>query len=159
MEKIRSNQISLELIRGLTINYQGEKKPIKTVANLRISANHELVISAFEPKLIPIITKTVLDYQLGYKQEKSTKEEVIFTLSPMTREIREKLVREVKLIIEEGKKAFRLIHQVIKNTLKKDKNLSQDQKRNYEKQGDKLVKDYQDKLLAAEQRKVQELSF
>src|SRR5205823_5094664 len=100
-----------------------------------------------------------LDYQLGYKQEKSTKKEVAFTLSPMTKEIREKLVREVKLITEEGKKSFRLIHQGIKNTLKKEKNLSQDQKRNYEKQGDKLVKDYQDKLLAAEQKKVQELNF
>lgn len=158
LEKIRSNRISLELIRGLVIDYQGEKKPIKSVANLRISPSHELIIRAFEPKSIPFITKTVLDNQLGYKVERSTKEEVYFTLLPMTREIREKLVRDVKKIREEGKVALNRIRQEIRDLVKKDKNFSQDQKRNYDVQVDKLVKVYQDKLITAEETKTRELS-
>ena len=88
LEGIRSNRISLEVIRRLMIDYQGEKKPIKAVTNLRISSNHELVIQPFEPKLVPLITKTILDNQLGYKVERSTKQEVYLTLSPITKEIR-----------------------------------------------------------------------
>ncbi|CAG8447551.1 11315_t:CDS:2 [Racocetra fulgida] len=158
LERIRSNRISLEAIRGLIINCQGEKKPLKAIGNLRISPAHELVVRAFEPKFIPLISKTILDKQLGYKLERSTKEEVYFTLTPFTKEIKERLITEVKLITEEGKKEFRLIHQEIKNWLKKTSNLSQDQKKNYEKQGDKLVKDYQDKLLGAEEKKIKELN-
>ncbi|MEG7978436.1 MAG: ribosome-recycling factor [Mollicutes bacterium UO1] len=155
---MRSNQISLEIIRGAIVNYQGERKPIKSVANLRISPNHELVIRPFEAKMVPLITKTILDNQLGYRVKRSTKEEVYFTLSPLTREIRQKLIKDVKSTTEEGKKALRLIHQEIKNLLKKDKGLSQDQKRSYEKQGEKLVKDFQDKLIIAEEKKIKELS-
>ncbi|RHZ35587.1 ribosome-recycling factor [endosymbiont GvMRE of Glomus versiforme] len=158
LKKIRSDRISLETIRGLKINYQGEKKPIKIIANLRISPNHELVIQAFEPNLTSLISKAVLDEQLGYKQEKISKDEVIFTLLPMTGEMRKKLIKDVKEIIEEGKKFFRLIHQDIKSALKKDKNLSQDQKKNYEKQGDKLFKDYQDRFAVAWEKKIKELS-
>ena len=95
IERIRSNRISLEAIRGLMINYQGEKKPLKAVANLRISPNHELVAHAFETKMIPLISKVILDNQLGYKVERSTKEEVYFTLTPITTQIKEKLIKEV----------------------------------------------------------------
>ena len=140
------------------IDYQGEKKPIKSVANLRISSNHELAIRPFEPKLIPLINKTILDNQLGYKVERSTKEEVYLTLSPITKEIREKLFQEVKVIIEEGKVAFRRVRQDFRDWVKKDKNISQDQKKNYEVQIDKIIKDYQEKLIIIEEKKLKELS-
>ncbi|CAG8547076.1 39219_t:CDS:2 [Gigaspora margarita] len=127
LERIRSNRISLEAIRGLMVNYQNERKPLKTIANLRISPNHELIARAFEPKMTPLISKTILENQLGYKVERSTKEEVYFTLTPITTQIKEKLIKE-------------------------------DQKKGYEKQADKLVKDYQDKLLTAEEKKTKELN-
>ena len=158
LERIRSNRISLEAIRGLMVNCPGEKKPLKSIASLRISPSHELVIQAFESKLLPVITKTVLESQLGYKLERSSKEEAAFILAPLTKEIREKLIRDTKIITEEGRKNFRLIHQDLKKWLKKEKNLSQDQKKAYEKQADKLDKEYQDKLLTAETKKVQELN-
>ena len=158
LEKIRSNRINLEMIRGLPVNYQGEKKPIKTIANLRVSANHELIIHAFEPKLLPFIIKTVVDNQLGYKQERTTEDEVYFTLLPMTREIKERLIRNVKVIGEEGKTTLRLIRQKLRDLVKKNKDFSQDQKRNYESQIDQLVESYQDKLSAAEAKKTTELS-
>jgi ribosome recycling factor len=105
----------LEAIRGLTVDYQREKKPLKAIANLRILPTHELVIRAFETKMMPLINKTILDKQLGYKVERSNKEETYFTLTPITKEIKEKLIKEVKSITEDGKKNFRIIHQELKN--------------------------------------------
>ncbi|WNE40914.1 MAG: Ribosome-recycling factor [Mycoplasmataceae bacterium] len=158
LDKVRSNQISLDAISNLIINLQGEKKPLKAIASLRISSKHELIIKAFEAKSVPAISKTVLDNQLGYKIERSTKEEIVFTLTPITKEIKERLAKEVKSVAEEGKKSFRLIHQDLKKALKDDRNISQDQKKNYEKQADKLVKDYQDRLLLAEEKKIKTLN-
>jgi ribosome recycling factor len=158
LERIRSNRISLEMIREITANYQGEKKPIKAIASLRISSSHELVVRAFEPKMLSLIEKTILDNQLGYGVERRTKEEVYFTLAPMTAEIKGELIKKVKSITVEGEKNFRLTHQDLKKWLKNEKNISQDQRKNYEKQADKLIKDYQDKLIAAEKKKVNELN-
>jgi ribosome recycling factor len=140
------------------VEYHGEKKMIKSLTSLRVSPSNELVVRAFDSKVVPLISKVVLDSQLGYKAERTTKEEIYFSLLSMTTEIRERLIKNVKTIIEEGKKSLRLIHQDIKKSLKEDKSLSQDQKRNYEKQGDKLVKDYQDKLISAEEKKIRELN-
>lgn len=158
LERIRSNRISLEAIRGLMVSYQNERKPLKAIANLRISPNHELIARAFEAKMTPLISKAILDNQLGYKVERSSKEEVAFTLTPITTQIKAELVKKVKLITEEGKKNFRLIHQELKNWLKKEPHFSEDQKKAYKEQADKLVKDYQDKLLVAEEKKIKELS-
>lgn len=158
LEKIRSNRISLEAIRGLVIDYQGEKKPIKSIASLKISPSHELVIRAFEPRLLPIITKTILDNQLGYKLERSTKEETYLTLSPITKEIRERLVKDAKTITEEGRVAFRRTRQEFRDLIKKNPSISQDQKRNYEGQIDKIINGYQEKISAAEEKKINELS-
>lgn len=158
LDIIRSNRISLEVIRGLLIDYHGEKKPIKSVANLKITPNHELVVRAFETKNNPLIIKTILDNQLGYKLERTTKEESYLVLSPMTKEIKERLIKNVKVITEESKASFRRIRQEFRDLVKKDQDISQDQKRNYELQIDKIIKDYQDKIISSEEKKIQELS-
>lgn len=158
LDQIRSNRISLESIRGLVINYQGEKKTLKSITNLKVSSNHELVVRAFEPKLNPLITKTILDNQLGYKLERINKEEVYFILLPITKEIKERLIKDVKIIVEEGKASFRRIRQEFRDLIKKTENFSQDQKRDYEMQIDKIVKEYQGRIIVAEEKKISELS-
>ena len=109
-------------------------------------------------KLTPLITKTILDNQLGYKLERTTKEETYFTLSPITKEIKERLIKDVKTTSEESKASFRRIRQEFRDLVKKDPNFSQDQKRNYELQTDKIIKDYQDKIIASEEKKIHELN-
>ncbi|CAG8789971.1 1964_t:CDS:2, partial [Racocetra fulgida] len=164
LERIRSNQISLETIRGLTIIYQGERKPLKTISSLRISPSNELVIRAFEPQLTSLITEPVR--KMGYKLEGITKNEAYFTLLS-SGESREKLTRDVKSITEEGKVAFRQVRQAFREKIgvlaqgKSDKRgelrISADQKRKYEIEMEKLVKDYQEKLIRAEEKKIREL--
>ena len=159
LEKIRSNRISLEIIRDLIVNYQGGKKPLKSVANVRISPNYELVVRSFEPKAISSVKKAILDSQLGYNFERDTKDgDCFFTLVPITTQIKDRLIKEAGSIAEEGKVALNLVRQKIRDLVKKNKDFSQDERRNYENQIDKLKKDYEDKLNAAKEKKIKELS-
>ncbi|CAG8799978.1 7951_t:CDS:2 [Cetraspora pellucida] len=114
LERIRSNQISLETIRGLTISYQGEKKPLKTISSLRVSPSNELIIRVFEPQLTSLIVEPVR--KMGYKLEGITKNEAYFTLLS-SGESREKLIRDVKSITEEGKVAFRQVRQALREKI------------------------------------------
>jgi ribosome recycling factor len=111
---IRSNQISLEVIRRLTISCQKEIKPVNALANLKVSSN-ELIIKPFDPKMLSVIEKAILDSQLGYNTEKKTKEEIYFSLSPINTEIKKTLIKKANQISQETNKWFRLIYQDLKN--------------------------------------------
>lgn len=159
LDRIRSNQISLKTIQETIVDYKNEKKTLKRLADSWISSNYELVIKAFEPKTIPLITRAILNNQLGYKIENKKAEggEIWFTLAPINKEKKVELIKKVKLTTEESKKSLHFIRQELKKWLKSALGLSQDQKKTYEKQIDELGKKYQNKLLEIEKKKVDQL--
>ncbi|MCE8162948.1 MAG: ribosome-recycling factor [Candidatus Moeniiplasma glomeromycotorum] len=157
--KIRGNRVNLEAVRELILNYKGENKPIKTVANLRISPQTELVITNFESKLYSLIKKTILENRSEYRlAEKSTSTELYFTLALMTKEIREKLIKEVNSIANAGNIELRKVRENFRKEIKKEKKFSQDQTKNYEKQIDELTKEYEKKLTLLVEKKIKELN-
>ena len=158
LEKIRSNRISLEIIRGLVINYEGQNSTLKSLANLSTSSSRELVVQAFEPKAVSAIIKKILDEQIGYKLERSNGKEICFSLLPMTEETRKKLIKNVEEITEEGKIALRPIREKIRNLIKSS-SFSLDEKKRYEIETDNLIKYYQNRLVSAKDKKTQELSL
>jgi len=159
LEKIRSNRINLEVVRELILNYKGENKPLKAAANFWISPQAELVISNFEPKLHSLIKNTILENRPEYRldSEKSTPNELYFVLALMTKEIRDKLVREVNSIANAGNVEIRKVRENFRKEIKREKNFSQDQVRKYEKEIDELTKGYEKKLVVLEEKKIKEL--
>lgn len=154
LEMIRSNRISLEAVRRVIENYQKEKKLAEIKFDLSISPSNELIVRSAK---ISSIVKIFSESKLGYEKKEISEDKAVFSLSLMTEKKREELTEEVKKIADEkGKKVFRLIHQDIKNTLRKEK-LSEDQRRKYEAKGDELVKDYQKILIKAEEKKIREI--
>src|SRR5687768_12444706 len=91
LKKVRSNKISLEAVEELLVEQQGKKEKIKQVATLKINSEKQLVIRAFEPKKVRAIEKAISDSQLGYQRVKIEKDELYFSLAPMTGNIREQL--------------------------------------------------------------------
>ena len=159
MEKVRGNRINLEVVQGLILNNKGVNKPLKVVANFRISPQAELVVSNFEPKLYSLIKNTILENRPEYRldSEKSTPKELYFVLALMTKEIREKLVREVNSIANAGNVEIRKVRENFRKEIKREKSFSQDQVRKYEKEVDELTKEYEKKLSTLEEKKVKEL--
>src|SRR4051812_42924212 len=103
LKKVRSNKISLEAVEELLVEQQGKKQKIKQLASLKINPERQLVIRAFEPKKIQAIDKAVSDSQLGYQRVKTEKDEIYFSLAPMTGEIRGQLNKKIKEMAEKGK--------------------------------------------------------
>ena len=127
LDKIRGNRIILEAVQGLILNRKGENKPLKAVASLRISPQHELVIANFEPKLYSLIKNIILENRSEYQfAEKSTSTELYFTLALMTKEIRDKLVREVNTISNMGNVELGKVRENFRKEIKREKSFSQD---------------------------------
>ena len=100
LKRVRSNQISLEVVEELIVEQQGKRQRIKQLAALKINPERQLVIRVFEPKKAQVISKTVLEAQLGYQSVKMKKDELYFSLAPMTGEIRQQLNKKVKEMIQ-----------------------------------------------------------
>jgi ribosome recycling factor len=152
---MRSNRISLDLIRNLPISASGVRTNVKNVASLRINQSHELVIKTFEPKNLPLVNKSILESQLGYGLQRSTKDESYFCLLPITGEIKEKIKKDIKSMTDDVKKSLRISHQEMKNQIRKDSSLSMDQKKNKEKEVEKIIKEYQERINLLESNKIQ----
>src|ERR1044072_3013824 len=125
LNKIHIDRISLDFIgEGIKVDYQGQKKSLKAVASCRITPAHELVIYNFEPKLLVSIKNAVLNNELGYGfklgRESGSATEIYFVLTPVTKEKREKFIRQAESIGEEGKIALRGAREVFRNSVKKD---------------------------------------
>jgi len=162
LKKVRSNQISLETIEELTIEQQGKKQKIKQLAALKINPGHQLVIRVFEPKKTQVISKAILDSQLGYQQTKVEKDEIYFSLAPMTGEIRQQLNKKVKEMIEHGKSALRIsrkkVRKKIRNLVKK-KEMSQNEQNLAEKEIEKINEKYLKKIQVLQAKKEKELTL
>src|SRR5688572_12384382 len=137
LRKIRSNQVSVEAIEELSIQQQGKNQKIKQLTTLKINHDGQLVIRVFEPKKAQMINKAVLESQLGYQQTKMEKNELYFSLAPITGEIRQQLGKKVKEMTEQGKAALRLSRQKILKSLK-EKKLSQNEQKLVEKEIEKI---------------------
>jgi ribosome recycling factor len=156
LKKIRSNQISLEAVEELLVEYQGKKQKIKQLATLKINSERQLIIQVLEPKKTSAINKTVLEAQLGYQQIKMEKDELYFSLAPMTGEIRQQLNKKIKEINEQGKTDLRLSRQKILKSLKEKKS-SQNEQKLAEKEIEKLHEKYLKKIQELQAKKEREL--
>jgi len=158
LKKIRSNKISLGAVEELLVEKQGKKQKIQQLATLKINQEKQLVIHAFEPKEIRAIEKVVSDSQLGYQRVKMEKDEIYFSLAPMTGDIRDQLNKKVKEMVEQGKTDLNLSRRKVFEELKK-KEPSQNNQKLAEKEIEKIKKEYLKKIQELQAKKKKELTL
>ena len=164
--QVHVNRLNLETIgERIKLDQRGKKTPLRSLVNLNISPNHELVVSNYEPKMTSLIKNAILNNSLGYEfeivektGEKNNSNQLYFTLTILTKEKRNRFIQQVEEITKKGLIAFRQVRENCRNLVKKEKSFSQDQKRNYENQIDKLTKDYENELMEVKKKKIKELS-
>jgi ribosome recycling factor len=157
LEGIRSNRISIDFLKSITINAQERKIKLAQLASLRMSSMRNLVVSAFDKKNVPSITKSLLNAELGYKLEGTKNEIMYFLLLPMTEEIRTKLIKKCKEIFENSKVLIRNNRQKILNEIKNSKSLSNDQEKKLKRSVEDVVIIWSDKFEKIYIQKVDEL--
>jgi len=158
LKKIRSNKISLGAVEELLVEKQGKKQKIQQLATLKINQEKQLVIHAFESKEIRAIEKAVSDSQLGYQRVKMEKNEIYFSLAPMTGDTRDQLNKKVKEMVEQGKTDLNLSRRKVFEELKK-KEPSQNNQKLAEKEIEKIKKEYLKKIQELQAKKEKELTL
>lgn len=139
LEGIRSNRISIDFLRNITVNLSDRKSKLSGLASLRSSSARELIVTSFNKKDVQFITKALLDAELGYRLVRTNEEVIYFSLAPMTEEIRKQLIRKCKESFENAKISLRNSRQKVLNEIKSSKSLSSDQEKKVKKNIEDII--------------------
>lgn len=121
---IRAGRANPQLLDRIMVDYYGTPTPINQVGNITSPEPRLLVISPWEPKMIPAIEKEIMKSDIGITPSNDGK--VIRLVFPeLTEERRKELAKVVSKYGEESKITIRSIRREANETLKKMKKASE----------------------------------
>lgn len=152
LRKVRTGRSHPSMLDGITVEAYGQKMPLNQVANITAPEPQLLQITPFDPSNVQLIAGAIrADQSLGFNPSDDGRI-VRVPIPALTEERRRQLVKQTGEKVEEARIALRTIRQdAFKDAKRKKdvKELSEDDVKRVEKEIDKLMSEYQEKIDAA----------
>jgi ribosome recycling factor len=152
LASVRTGRANAGILDQVRVDYHGSPMPVNQLGTVTVPDAGMLVISPWDPSVVPLIDKAIRSSDLGLNPTNDGKVVRVPIPSP-TEERRKELVKHIHKALENHRTAIRNIRRDQKEAidkLEKDKKISQDeQKRSLEEL---------DKLSQSETKKVEDLS-
>lgn len=149
LKKIRTGRSHPSMLEGISVEVYGQKMPLNQVANITAPEPQLLQITPFDPSNVQAIAGAIRgDQSLGFNPSDDGRI-VRVPVPPLTEERRKQLVKQSGEKVEEIRIALRNIRQDgLKDAKRKKdaKELSEDDVKRVEKEFDKLMSEYQEKI-------------
>jgi ribosome recycling factor len=134
-QRVRTGRASTSLLDEVRIDYYGTPSPLSQVATLAVPEPRTITLQPWEPKMIPVIEKAIMNANLGLTPANDGKV-IRLNLPALTEERRKDIVKNLKKLAEEAKVAVRNIRRDTIDDLKKlekEKKISEDDLKRSEK--------------------------
>lgn len=149
LKKVRTGRSHPGMLDGIHVEVYGQKMPLNQVANITAPEPQLLQITAFDPSNVQAIAAAIrADQSLGFNPSDDGRI-VRVPVPPLTEERRRQLVKQTGEKVEEARIALRNIRQdALKDAKRKKeaKELSEDDVKSVEKEFDKLMSEYREKI-------------
>ncbi|OGL21575.1 ribosome recycling factor [Candidatus Saccharibacteria bacterium RIFCSPHIGHO2_01_FULL_45_15] len=149
LKKVRTGRAHPSMLDSITVEVYGTKLPLNQAANVTAPEPQLLQITPFDPGNIQSIAAAIRnDQSLGFNPSDDGRL-IRVPVPPLTEERRKLLVKQTGEKVEEARIALRNIRQDgLKDAKRKKdaKELSEDDVKAIEKEFDKLMSDYQEKI-------------
>ncbi len=159
LARIRAGRANPHILDKITVDYYGVQTPINQIGNITSPEPRLLVISLWEPKMIPAVEKEIMKSDIGITPVNDGK--VIRLVFPeLTEERRKELVKVVNKIGEESKIAIRSIRRDANDTYKKmrkQSEITEDEQKIAESDIQELTDEFIDKIEALVKEKEKEI--
>lgn len=140
---IRAGRANPHILDKILVDYYGSPTPINQVGNISVSEGRCLVIAPWDSSMLKVIEKQLLADNIGITPMNDGKV-IRLTFPALTEERRKELVKQIKKMAEDSKVAARNIRRDAMDAVKKMKNnkeLSEDEHAQCEKEIDKTISD------------------
>lgn len=158
-QKIRTGRASTGILDVVKVDYYGNPSSLSQVATLAVPEARTITIAPWEPKMIQIIEKAIMNANIGLTPSNDGKV-IRLNLPALTEERRKEIVKEVKKKAEDDKIALRNIRRDAIDKLKKlekEKAITEDELKKYEKEVQDITKSYEAKMDEAVSHKEKEV--
>ena len=149
---LRTGRANASILDSIRVDYHGTPMPVNQLGTVTVPEATLLVISPWDPSVVPLIDKAIRTSDLGLNPTNDGKVVRVPMPSP-TEERRKDIVKHLHKVLENHRTAVRNIRRDIKEAidkLEKDKKISQDEhKRGLEEM---------EKISHAETKKIEDLS-
>jgi ribosome recycling factor len=155
LSTVRTGNVGVNALDGIKVPYYGFLTPLNQMANLSLEGR-TIIITPFEGEYLKATEKAINDAHIGltaYIYDKSIK----VSIPAMDKERRTELTKLVSKYIEDFKVSIRVIRRDMIEPLKKDKQVSEDQRKRWEKQIQDLTETYNKKIDEMAKKKQEEL--
>lgn len=143
-DAMRTGRASSAVLDSVRVDAYGSPTPISGVATLMTPEARLLVIQPWDKNLIGAIEKAILQANLGFNPSNDGKV-IRIAFPPLSKERRQELSKEAQKIAEEHKVTIRNIRRDSIDEVKKlekDKEISEDERKDAENRIQKLVDTY-----------------
>ena len=148
ISKIRTGKATTALLDGIKVDYYGTISPLNQVGNVSVLDVHTISITPWDKTMVPVIDKAILASDLGLNPI-SDGTNIKVPIPPLTEERRKEMVKLVKKFGEEAKVALRNVRRDANDHLKKlekNKELTEDQLKEAEKETQKITDEHSNKI-------------
>ena len=153
---VRAGRANPAILDGVMVNYYGTATPLKSLATISIPEARQLMIKPFDRSCLNDIEKGIYEANIGLTPNNNG-ECIILNIPALTEETRREYVKQVKQIAEEGKINLRGIRQDSNNDIKKNEDLTEDEKDNLMDDVQDLINKYNKVIDEKEKEKEKEL--
>ncbi len=152
LSTLRTGRANASILDAVRVDYHGTPMPVNQLGTVTVPEATLLVISPWDPSVVPLIDKAIRTSDLGLNPTNDGKVVRVPMPSP-TEERRKELVKQLHKILENHRTAVRNIRRDIKEAidkLEKDKKISQDEH--------KHAIEEMEKISHTETKKIEDLS-
>ena len=153
---VRAGRANPAILDGVSVKYYGTETPLKALATISIPEARQLMIKPFDCGCLQDIERGIYEANIGLTPNNNG-ECIILNIPALTEDTRREYVKQVKQIAEDGKITLRTIRQDANNDIKKNDDLTEDEKENNEKSVQDLINKYNKIIDEKEKEKEKEL--
>ena len=124
---IRAGRANPNILNGIMVDYYGAPTPIQSLATISIPEARVLMIKPFDKSSLKNIEKAIYEANIGIAPTNNG-EVVMLTVPELTGETRKNYVKQASTMAEEAKIALRNIRQDENNKIKKNEELTEDER-------------------------------
>lgn len=154
LRTLRTGRASSQILDRVQVDYYGAMMPINQLSQIQVVEGTQLVIKPYDRSVVKAMGHAIQAANLGLNPQ--VEADLIRILVPqLTQERREQLAKEAQKYGEEAKVAIRNIRRDANDATKKDKELTEDDRKAELEDSQKLTDDYikQVEVITADKKK------
>ena len=106
LKKISAGRANPAILDGVMVDYYGSPTPLKSLVTISIPEARQLMLKPFDKSSLSSIEKAIFEADLGYTPNNDG-ECIRIIIPALTEDRRKELVKQAKVICEEGKVSIR----------------------------------------------------